>query len=366
MAYIHEKPRWPDFQWNQAEFAILLAEAHLAEGRLLGRMENLGFELQNEAILETLTLNVLKTSEIEGENLNPTAVRSSVAKQLGLNIAGLIHADRNVEGVVTMTLDATQKYNSSLTEDRLFGWHNCLFPTGRSGLYTIIVANWRDDKQGPMRVVSGVMGKEKVHFQAPPADKIKKEMEQFLNWFNNRNEIDPLIKAAIAHYWFVTIHPFEDGNGRIARAIADMQLARADKTSQRFYSMSAQIQKERSDYYKILEKTSKGNLDITPWLTWFLNCLLRTINNSEKILEKILKKARFWEQHRTDIFNPRQQKIINKLLSDFHGKLTTKIWAKINKCSHDTALRDIQDLTNRGILAQDEAGGRSTSYHLKF
>src|SRR6056297_3607166 len=276
-AYIYQQDDWPNFKWNSDEFVGLLSEARNLQGRLFGKMESLGFDLRNEAFLDTLTLDVLKSSEIEGEFLNPDQVRSSIARRLGMEIAGSVESDRNVDGVVEMMLDATQNCFNPLTTDRLFDWHAALFPTGRSGMYKIIVADWRKDTTGPMQVVSGAMGKEKVHFQAPDSNLVENEMLLFLDWFNNYNKTDLVIKSAIAHLWFVTIHPFEDGNGRIARAISDLILARADKSNQRFYSMSAQIRKERKGYYEILEKTQKGNLDITEWIKWFLHCLISAL-----------------------------------------------------------------------------------------
>jgi Fic family protein len=304
-------------------------------------MESLGFDLRNEAMLDTLTLDVLKSSEIEGELLNPDQVRSSIARRLGMEIAGSIDSDRDVDGVVEMMLDATQNCFESLTSERLFNWHAALFPTGRSGMHEIRVADWRKDTTGPMQVVSGALGKEKVHFQAPDSDLIENEMLLFLDWFNNFDKIDLVIKAAIAHLWFVTIHPFEDGNGRITRALSDLILARADKSNQRFYSMSAQIRNERKGYYEILEKTQKGNLDITEWIQWFLQCLINALRSTDSILKRVLFKADFWNRHSKTIINERQRKLLIKLLDGFEGKLTSSKWAKIAKCSKDTAIRDI-------------------------
>ncbi len=343
----------------------MLATVRHKQGKLTGRMEALGFNLRNEATLETLTLDVLKSSEIEGELLNPDQVRSSIARRLGMDIAGLIPADRSVEGIVEMMLDATQSYQKELNAERLFSWHAAMFPTGRSGLQKIKVGAWRDNpKEDPMQVVSGPMGKERVHFEAPGAEVLDKEMTAFLGWFNHTADIDPVLKAGLAHLWFVTIHPFDDGNGRIARAIADMQLTRSDESPQRFYSMSAQIRKERSDYYDILESTQKRTLDITEWLEWFLACLDRALTASGETLEGVMKKAKFWDSHAATRFNPRQQLMLNKLLDHFEGKLTSSKWAKIAKCSHDTALRDIQDLVEKKVLIKDPAGGRSTNYLL--
>ncbi len=336
----------------------------ISAGLLIGRMEGLGFRLQAEATLQTLTLDVLKSSEIEGEILNPDEVRSSIAIQLGMDIAGLIPADRHVEGVVEMMLDATQNYRSPLTGERLFGWHSALFPTGWSGMHKIVVGDWRDNtKEDPMQVVSGAMGKQKVHYQAPDSELLPNEMNAFFTWFNSDNDMDSVIKAAVSHLWFITIHPFDDGNGRIARAITDMQLARADNSNQRFYSMSAQVRKERNEYYNTLENTQKGQLDITQWLAWFLRCLDQAITATNETLALVMKKAKFWEKH-SDGFNDRQNMMLNKLLDGFEGKLTSSKWATIARCSSDTALRDINDLMERGVLIKEPGGGRSTSYVL--
>jgi len=361
--FIHQKDNWPEFTWNSNDFLDLLSEARNLQGRIIGRMETFGFDLRNEALLDTLTLDVLKSSEIEGEFLNPDQVRSSIARRLGMEIAGAVDSDRSVEGVVEMMLDATQKCFDPLTADRLFGWHAALFPTGRSGMYKITVADWRKDTTGPMQVVSGAMGKEKVHFQAPDSNLVEKEMTRYIDWFNN-NKIDLVIKAAIAHLWFVTIHPFEDGNGRITRALTDMLLAQADKSNQRFYSMSAQIRLERKQYYEILEKTQKGNLDITDWIVWFLNCLVNALKSTDSILTKVLFKADFWQKHIDTAINDRQRKLLNMLMDGFDGKLTSSKWAKIAKCSKDSAVRDINDLIEKGILQKEAAGGRSTNYEL--
>jgi len=333
----------------------------------MGRMEGLGFSLQKEAELETLTLDVLKSSEIEGEKLPADQVRSSIARRLGLETAGSVAADRDVEGVVEMMLDATQNFAQPLSDERLFGWHAALFPTGRSGMRKIIVGAWRDDAHGPMQVVSGPAGKEKVHYEAPAAALLPKEMSAFVAWANGADDkTDAVLRAALAHLWFVTIHPFDDGNGRIARAIADWQLARSENSTQRFYSMSAQIRLERNDYYEILERTQKGSLDVTPWMTWCLGCLGRAFDGTETTLAAVLRKARFWDSLARVAINERQRAILNGLLDGFDGKLTTKKWAAITKCSHDTALRDIQSLIENGILKQDEGGGRSTSYSLSL
>jgi Fic family protein len=327
-------------------------------------MERLGFTLRAEATLQTRTEEVLKSSEIEGEVLDRDQVRSSVARRLGMDIGALTPADRHVDGVVEMILDATERYDMPLTAERLFGWHAALFPTGRSGMTKITVGAWRNARSGPMQVVSGPIGRERVHYEAPIASRLKKEMRAFLDWFNTENAIDPVLKAGIAHLWFVTIHPFDDGNGRIARAIADQALARSEKSAQRFYSVSAQIRQERNSYYDILEATQKGDLDITPWLEWFLGCLDRAFGGAETILAVVLTKARFWELHAGASLNDRQRTIINRLLDGFEGKLTSSKWAMLTKCSQDTALRDIDDLVQRGILTKDAAGGRSTSYSL--
>lgn len=362
--YIHEHKDWPNFTWNDKQVLLKLGEARNLQGKLLGKMESLGFELQNEAVLNTLTLDVIKSSEIEGEYLEKEQVRSSIARRLGMDIAGAVESDRNVDGIVDMMLDATQRYEVPLTTERLFDWHAALFPTGRNSIYKITVADWRKDTTGPMQVVSGPMGKEKVHYQAPGSERIENYMNEFLFWFENEMGIDLVLKAAIAHLWFVTIHPFDDGNGRITRAITDMMLSRSDKSIQRFYSMSAQIRVERNGYYNILEKTQKANLDITDWIVWFLQCLINAINSTEELLSKILSKAEFWKLHSTTILNERQQKMLNRLLDGFDGKLTSSKWGKINKCSHDTALRDIQDLINKKILQKEASGGRSTNYEL--
>jgi Fic family protein len=362
--FIHQKDQWPEFTWNTNDFINLLSEVRNQQGRLVGKMETLGFDLRNEALLDTLTLDVLKSSEIEGEILNPDQVRSSIARKLGMEIAGAVDSDRNVEGVVEMMLDATQNCFQPLTADRLFNWHAALFPTGRSGMYKITVADWRKDTTGPMQVVSGALGKEKVHFQAPHSDLLEKEMTQFLDWFNNDKKTDLVLKAAISHLWFVTIHPFDDGNGRITRAITDMLLAQSDKSNQRFYSLSAQIRLERKQYYEMLEKTQKGDLNITNWIVWFLTCLSNALKSTETVLTKVLFKADFWRKHSETIINERQKKILNMLLDGFDGKLTSSKWAKITKCSKDSAVRDINDLILKSILQKEAAGGRSTNYEL--
>ena len=362
--YIHTRAGWPKFHWNNDKIALRLADVRHRQGRLVGRMENLGFQLRAEAFLETLTEEATKSSEIEGEALDKDQVRSSIARRLGMDIGALKPADRHVEGVVEMVLDATQKFAEPLTEERLFAWHAALFPTGRSGISRIAVGSWRDDRKGPMQVVSGPTGRERVHYQAPPAPKLRREMQVFLKWCEGRETVDPVLKAALAHLWFVTIHPFDDGNGRIARAITDLMLARSEHSAQRFYSMSAQIRLERKAYYDILEATQKGTLDVTAWVEWFLECLSRAFDHAEDTLVLVLGKARFWAKYASGSFNPRQRAMINRLFDGFVGKLTSSKWAKIAKCSQDTALRDINDLVKLGILAKDAAGGRSTSYSL--
>lgn len=364
-SYIHDLPEWPDFRWDDKALADKLAAVRHRQGRLIGRMEMLGLRLQKEATLQSLTEEVVKSSEIEGEILDKEQVRSSLARRLGVDIGGLTPADRNVEGIVEMMLDATEKYAEPLTAERLFGWHAALFPTGRSGMHKITVGNWRTSETGPMQVVSGPEGRQRVHFEAPAAERLDVEMKAFLQWFNaNSENLDPVLKAGIAHLWFVTIHPFEDGNGRIARAIADQQLARSEETTQRFYSMSAQIRQERNAYYDILEATQRGDLEITAWLGWFFTCLDRAFDGAETILASVLRKAKFWERHSGEKFNDRQKTMLNLLLNGFEGKLTSSKWATITKSSQDTASRDIDDLLVRNILIKDAAGGRSTSYSL--
>jgi Fic family protein len=362
--YIYELPDWPEFHWDRERLAEPLAAVRHNQGRLIGHMEALGFNLRQEAVLQTLTADVLKSSEIEGEKLDPEQVRSSIARRLGMDIGGLKPADRHVEGVVEMMLDATRNYDQPLRVERLFAWHASLFPTGRSGMHKIRVGAWRDDSNGPMQVVSGPIGKEHVHFEAPPAERLDREMKGFLDLFNRPPDVDEVLKAGLAHLWFVTIHPFDDGNGRIARAIADMTLARSEKSSQRFYSMSAQIRQERGAYYDILKHTQKGPLDITPWMEWFLGCLSRAIDGAKIVLAAILNKARFWEYVAAIPINDRQRFVLNRLLDGFEGKLTTSKYAKLAKSSQDTALRDILSLVERGVLARNPEGGRSTSYSI--
>ncbi len=362
--YIYEEADWPRVLWDWERLAEPLAALRHQQGRLIGRMEALGFNLRQEAVLQTLTSDVVKSSEIEGEKLDAEQVRSSIASRLGMDIGGLRPADRNVEGIVEMMLDATGRYAEPLTAERLFAWHAALFPTGRSGMTKIRAGAWRDDSAGPMQVVSGPVGKERVHFQAPAAERVDHEMRLFLHDFNARTDIDLVLKAALAHLWFVTIHPFDDGNGRIARAIADMALARSENSPQRFYSMSAQIRQERNAYYDILEHTQQGTLDITPWMEWFLGCLGRAIDGAQTILAAVLAKARFWETIAGVALNDRQRLVVNRLLEGFEGKLTSSKYARLTKCSQDTAARDIASLVEHKVLVRNPGGGRSTSYSL--
>ena len=363
--YIWQQADWPRWHYDAERLVPLLAQAHYAQGHLLGRLQDIGMGLRDQATLQVLTEDVLKTSEIEGERLDPEAVRSSVARRLGVDVGALAPADRHVDGVVDMVMDATSHFDRPLTEKRLLGWHAALFPTGYSGMNKINTGHWRDDASGPMQVVSGPIGREKVHYEAPPADQLTAQMSDFLHWFNTVEEPDALIKAGLAHLWFVTIHPFDDGNGRIARAVGDMVLARADQSPQRFYSLSAQIQRERKDYYDRLEQTQKGSLDVTGWLEWFLGCLLRAMQGADVTLSAVLTKARFWQRWSDTPMNERQIKLLNRLLDGFEGKLTSGKWAKIARCSPDTALRDITALLNVGVLLKSGAGGRSTSYELQ-
>ena len=359
--YIYQHDNWTDFTWNETEVNILFGEVRNLQGKISGQMTALGFSSKEEAALNTLTLDVVKSSEIEGEQLNYDQVRSSIARRLGINNAGLIPSNSNIEGVVDMTLDATQNYADPLTNERLFGWHAALFPTGYSGLYQIEVGRYRT---GEMQIFSGAMGKEKIHYEAVSVQGLQTEMNKFLSWINNNNLLDPVLKAAIAHFWFIIIHPFDDGNGRIARAIADMLLARAEKSTERFYSMSSQILFERKQYYEVLQKVQHSDGDITDWLVWFLNCLQKSLLQTTVTVQKILLKASFWNAHETTDLNQRQHLMLNKLLDGFEGKLKTSKWAKITKCSPDTALRDIRDLIQKGILQQEKEGGRSTNYEL--
>jgi Fic family protein len=365
--YLHELPNWPHFDWDRTRLSDELAAVRHQQGRLMGRMEALGFSFQQEAALQGLTEEAVRSSEIEGEQLDPAQVRSSIARRLGLETGGINVTDRRVEGVVEMMLDATRHYDQPLTAERLFGWHASLFPGGRSGMRTLRVGQWRDDSTGPMQVVSGPVGRERVHFEGPAAERLDAEMRTFVRWFNDGTGpavSDDVLKAGLAHLWFVTIHPFDDGNGRIARALADMTLARSERTPHRFYSMSAQIRVERSDYYEILERTQRGTLDVTPWMEWFLGCLSRAIDGAQTTLATVLQKATFWQTQGNVALNERQRLMLNRLLDGFEGKLTTSKWAAIAKCSADTALRDILDLVARGILVRSAGAGRSTSYSL--
>jgi Fic family protein len=362
--YIWQHPDWTAWQFNASHLSALLSTVTLERGKLLGRMQSLGFKLAEEATLRVLTDDVIKSSEIEGEKLNPESVRSSLARRLGMDIGTLAPSDRHVDGVVEMVLDATQRYEQPLTEERLFGWQAALFPTGYSGLSKIAVGKYRTDSDGPMQVVSGGIGRERLHFEAPPAEKLQREMALFIDWFNQVQGLDPTIKAGLAHLWFVTVHPFEDGNGRIGRAVSDMALARADGSGQRFYSLSTQIQYERKDYYDALEFAQKGTPQVTQWLEWFLSCLLRTIRGAGEQLKETMFKANFWNHWSGVLMNERQVKMLNRLLDGFEGNLTNKKWATMNHCSPDTALRDIKELMERGVLVNAGAGGRSTYYVL--
>ena len=363
--YLHERPDWPEFTWDASAIAHELAAIRHRQGRLLGRMEALGFDLRSEAGLAVLTSDVVKSSAIEGEKLDPNEVRSSLARRLGLDFAGLPRPSRDVEGVVEMLLDATRSSAAPLTQERLFGWHAALFPTGRTGLSRITVGAWRTAESGPMQVVSGPIGHERVHFEAPRAQRLEAEMRRFLRDFESPSATDPVLRAGIAHLWFITIHPFEDGNGRIARAIADLALARADGTKERFYSLSSQLEAERKDYYSELESAQRGDLDITRWLAWFLGCLGRAIDGADGTLAAVLRKGRLWQRLQKRPVNERQQTVINRMLGDFVGVLTSSKYAKLAKCSSDSALRDIQELAARGILVKNDGGGRSTSYRLQ-
>jgi Fic family protein len=362
--YIHQRPAWPHLTWDASAISSLLIDVRHAQGRLLGQMESLGFRLQQEASLATLTQDVVKTSEIEGEKLNAEQVRSALASRMGLEVAALPPVDRHVEGIVEVMLDATGHYQRPLDRERLFSWHAALFPTGRSGLQRIAKVQWRTEASGPMQVVSGAYGRERVHFEAPADDRLEHEMTRFFAWANGKPTADLVLISALAHFWFVTIHPFEDGNGRIARAIADLFLARSENSPQRFYSMSAQIQRERKAYYDILETSQKGDTDVTAWLRWYLGCLGRAIASANDVLGLVLTKATFWKRHENESFNDRQRAMINRLLDGFEGKMTSTKWGQLTHASPDTALRDIHDLILRRILGKDPAGGRSTGYHL--
>jgi len=363
--YIWQQTDWPTWSYDATTLSILLANAHQAQGRLLGKMQSLGFGVQQQTSLQVLTDDVLKTSEIEGEFLRPELVRSSVAKRLGIDIGGLSDSDRTVDGIVDIVMDATSNHAHDLFLDRLLSWHAALFPLGYSGIHKISAGQLRDDRLGPMQVISGAIGREKVHFEAPPASCLRSEITQFLNWFNASQSLDPYLKAGIAHLWFVTIHPFDDGNGRIGRAIADMALSRADQSRDRFYSLSSQIMKERQGYYLHLERSQKGSLDATEWLAWFLQCLINAIDSANSNLYSTLAKTQFWQHWQGVPFNERQIKLLNRLLDGFEGNLTNKKWSLIAKCSADTALRDITDLLDRGVLSRGSSSGRSTHYLIK-
>ena len=361
--YIHQQAGWPNFFWDTSELLTPLADVRHRQGRLRGYMEGLGFAMKSQSTLSTLTQDVLKTSEIEGEYLDAAQVRSSVARKLGLDIAGLVPSDRTVDGVVEMMLDATRRAGAPLGKKRLCLWHSLLFPQPPKSR-GILVGDWRRD-ESPMQVVSGALGKEKIHFEAPASSRVPAEMKKFLLWFNHDTSTDAVLKSALAHFWFVTIHPFDDGNGRIARAVADLQLTRADDEPQRFYSMSAQIRADRKGYYQALESSQKGTLDVTAWMLWYLDCLKKALEASEKSVQRMMAKTRFWDRQANTPVNERQRKIINLLFEGFEGKLNSSKWARINKCSADTALRDISDLIAKRILRKEEAGGRSTSYVLR-
>jgi Fic family protein len=361
MRFIHDHDNWWQFRYDSQRILTELGRVRARQGQVLGKMLSLGFDSQDEAVLSNMSLELIRSSEIEGEKLNLAEVRSSIARRLGIDTAGLVPVSRYVDGVVEMQLDATQNYDKPLTNDRLFGWHNVLFPTGMSGLYRIDVGKYRT---GEMQVISGAMGKEKVHYQAPSAERVPAEMERFIAWVNDSEEVDALLKAAIAHLWFVSIHPFDDGNGRITRALTEMLLARSENCSKRFYSMSAAIKEMQKEYYEVLERTQHGDGDITEWLLWFLGCFEQALDSTEDTLSSIMRKAEFWERHRNVAFNERQRKILNMQFDGFFGKLTSGKWAKIAKCSSDTALNDINDLIAKGILRKADAGGRSTNYVL--
>src|SRR5262245_48981312 len=362
--YIHELEDWPRFRWNRESLVQLLAAVRHRQGRLIGRMEALGFPLRQEAVLQTLTSDVLKSSEIEGEALDVGQVRSSLARRMGIDIGALKPSDRHVDGIVEMILDATRRSDQPLTVERLLAWHASLFPSARGAMERLRSGAWRDDRSGPMQVVSGPLGRERVHFEAPLAHRVPGEVSHFLSWFESDEDVDPVLKAGLAHLWFVTIHPFDDGNGRIARAVADLALARSEGSPRRFYSMSTQIRLERGEYYDVLERTQKGTMDVTPWMDWFVGCLGRAINGAYSLLEAVLAKARFWERLQGIPLNERQHYVLNRLLDGFEGTLSTTKYARLAKCSQDTALRDIHGLVERGILVRNTKGGRSTSYSL--
>lgn len=362
--YIWQRPGWPNFRWEDARLLEPLAAARLKQGRLLGGMARLGFDLKLEAQLEALTEDVIKTSEIEGEDLDRISVRSSLARRLGMPEAAVAPPDRRTDGVVEMMLDATQNYAAPLTRERLFAWQAALFPTGYSGLRRVMTGAWREDADGPMQVVSGAIGRERVHFQAPPFERLEDEIQRFLDWFNAEPETEGLLRAGLAHLWFVTIHPFEDGNGRVARAIADQALAQSEGSGQRFYSMSSQIRKERSTYYDLLERTQKGDVDVTNWLGWFLDCFSRAIDGAATAGGAVLRKADFWQRYAREAFSDRQKAVLNRYLDGFEGNLTAKKWAALAKVSIPTAQRDINDLVERAILRRNPGGSKNTSYDL--
>jgi Fic family protein len=362
--YIWQDSDWPHWRYDLAALTMRLTTVSRAQGLLLGRLTDVGMLLRYHASLAALTEDVLKTSEIEGERLNAESVRSSIAQRLGVDIGALAPVDRHIDGVVDMVLDATAHCAVPLTRERLFGWHAALFPTGYSGISPIQIGAFRDDATGPMQVISGHFGRQRIHFEAPPAIRLDAEMMRFVDWVNTDDTHHPILKAAIGHLWFVTLHPFDDGNGRMARAIGDLLLARADGSPQRFYSLSAQIQRERQDYYRILERTQKGTLDISAWLGWFLDSLASAVDAAHGTLDAVLAKARFWQCWANTPMNARQIQLLNRLLDGFEGKLTCRKWAIIAKCSPDTALRDINDMLAGGVLIKSASGGRSTSYEL--
>ena len=361
--YIHERPDWPELDVDERACSSILQDIRFLQGRQLGRLEALGFEVRENTMLSAITSEVVKSSEVEGELLDEKMVRSSVARKLGIERSGLVESTRDIDSIVEMMLDATQKYYEPLTDDRLFGWHASLFPAGRSGLYRIVVGDYRHSE---MQIMSGALGKEKIHFEAPVPDRVKPEIRAFLKWISSPPGLDPVILAALAHFRFVTIHPFDDGNGRIARAITDTMLSRAENSSFRYYSMSAQIMLERKDYYSVLEEVQKYSGDINEWIEWFLGCLLRAVQQSESALSNVMQKTEFWDRHRDTELNARQRRLVNMMLDGFEGKMRTSKWAKIAKCSSDTALRDIDDLLKKGILVKNPSGGRSTSYDLNI
>jgi Fic family protein len=362
--FVYQHYDWPNFMWDNDMVLMYLADVRFSQGKLMGKLETLGFEMRENAQFEMLSLEVLKSAEIEGELYKPDEVRSSVARKLGLDKLQEVLVSKNVEGVVEMVHDALSNFHLPLTKERLFGWHASLFPTGYSGMYQITVGQYKVDSTGPMQVVSGAMGREKVHFQAPNAESLPAEMQEFLHWFNDDQGLDLVLKAGLAHFWFLTLHPFEDGNGRIARALTDLLLARSDKSTQQFYSLSAQLLKERKAYYELLEKSQKGDMDLTNWLLWFLNCFHQAVHSTNEILNQTLQKAAFWKTHSQTLLNERQMKVVNRLLDGFEGNLTSTKWAKMNKCSQDTALRDLNDLMLKKVLKKNDSGGRSTHYSL--